>query len=90
MKALLVRADPIEAVRAAVRISPFSSLLICNIKTLRRVLIFWDITPCSPLKVNRRFGRTYDLHLQNRVSRAQYLPESRWQVGGDMLLRNVG
>jgi hypothetical protein len=21
--------------------------------------IFWDITPCTPLKVNRRFGATY-------------------------------
>jgi hypothetical protein len=28
--------------------------------------IFWDITPCSPLKVNRRFGGTYRLHLQGR------------------------
>jgi hypothetical protein len=28
--------------------------------------IFWDITPCSPLKVNRRFGRTCHLHLQGR------------------------
>jgi hypothetical protein len=26
--------------------------------------IFWDITPCSPLKVNRRFGGTYRLHIQ--------------------------
>jgi hypothetical protein len=26
--------------------------------------IFWDITPCTPLKVNRRFGGTYRLHLQ--------------------------
>jgi hypothetical protein len=26
--------------------------------------IFWDITPCSPLKVNRRFGRTCRCHLQ--------------------------
>jgi hypothetical protein len=26
--------------------------------------IFWDITTCSPLKVNRRFGGTYRLHLQ--------------------------
>jgi hypothetical protein len=26
----------------------------------------WDITPCSPLKVNRRFGGTYRLHLQGR------------------------
>jgi hypothetical protein len=25
--------------------------------------IFWDITPCSGLKVNRRFGRTYRLAL---------------------------
>jgi hypothetical protein len=26
--------------------------------------VFWDITPCSPLKVNQRFGGTYHLHLQ--------------------------
>jgi hypothetical protein len=25
--------------------------------------VVWDITPCSPLKVNRRFGRTCRLHL---------------------------
>jgi hypothetical protein len=25
-----------------------------------------DITPCSPLKMNRRYGGTYRLHLQNR------------------------
>jgi hypothetical protein len=30
--------------------------------------IFWDITPCSQLKVNQRFGRTYRLHLQGRRS----------------------
>jgi hypothetical protein len=28
--------------------------------------IFWDITPCSQLKVNRRFGGTYRLSLQSR------------------------
>jgi hypothetical protein len=28
--------------------------------------IFRDITPCSPLKVNWSFGRTYRLHLQSR------------------------
>jgi hypothetical protein len=33
--------------------------------------IFWDITPCSPLKVNRRFGGTC-LHLQGlRISQAR-------------------
>jgi hypothetical protein len=34
--------------------------------------VFWDITPCSLLKVSRRFGRTYGFHLQNwRVSQAR-------------------
>jgi hypothetical protein len=28
--------------------------------------IFWDITPCSPLSVHRRFGGTCRLHLQGR------------------------
>jgi hypothetical protein len=28
--------------------------------------IFWDITTCSLLNVNRRFGETYRLHLQGR------------------------
>jgi hypothetical protein len=44
--------------------------------------IFYDITPCSPLKVNRRFGRTYRLNLQcRRISRAFHLAchlLSRW------------
>jgi hypothetical protein len=28
--------------------------------------------PCSLLEVNRRFGGTYRLHLQGRISRANY------------------
>jgi hypothetical protein len=37
-----------------------------------------DITPCSPLKVNRRFGGTYRLHLQGRrISRARNQVASR-------------
>jgi hypothetical protein len=28
--------------------------------------VFWDITPCSQLIVNRRFGGTCSLHLQGR------------------------
>jgi hypothetical protein len=28
--------------------------------------VFWDITPCSPVKVNIFFGRKYRLHLQYR------------------------
>jgi hypothetical protein len=34
-------------------------------------IIFWDISLCSTLKVNRRFGGTYRFHLQvRRISRA--------------------
>jgi hypothetical protein len=31
--------------------------------------IFWDITPCSPLTVNRSFGGTYRLHVQGRKNK---------------------
>jgi hypothetical protein len=44
-------------------------------------IIFWDITPCSPLKVNRRFGGSYDLHIQGPwISQARNQRESRWQA----------
>jgi hypothetical protein len=29
-------------------------------------IIFWDVTPCSLLRCNRRFGGIYLLHLQGR------------------------
>jgi hypothetical protein len=36
--------------------------------------IFWNITPCRPLKVNRRLAGTCRLHLQGRrISQASYL-----------------
>jgi hypothetical protein len=38
---------------------------------------FWDITPCSPLKVNRRFGRAFYLNLHGqRMSQARNQPEA--------------
>jgi hypothetical protein len=56
--------------------------------------VFWDITPCSPLKVNRRFGGTYSLYLEARLPTNFHAgillrlfdPED----GGDILLRNIG
>jgi hypothetical protein len=33
-------------------------------EVVMRSSIFWDITPCSPAKVNRRFEGKYILHLQ--------------------------
>jgi hypothetical protein len=44
-------------------------------------IIFWDITPCSLLKVNRRFGGTYCLHLQGwRISWERNHIGCRWQA----------
>jgi hypothetical protein len=62
--------------------------------------IFWNITQCNPLKVNRRFGGTCQLHLQSRrINRAEHTcfrvgflldlfldPED----GCDMFLQNFG
>jgi hypothetical protein len=43
--------------------------------------VLWDITPCSPLKVNQRFGRTYHFHLQGqRIIWVRNQRESRWQA----------
>jgi hypothetical protein len=60
-------------------------------------IIFWDVTPCSLLRCNRRFGGTYRIHLQGR--RKFCLPPAYLLVlaeiffdpedGGDMFLRNV-
>jgi hypothetical protein len=47
--------------------------------------VFWDITPCSTLKVNRRFGK-HRLHLQGRISRAIYQRGGRWLE--DSILHN--
>jgi hypothetical protein len=64
-------------------------------------IIFWDMTLCSPLSVNRRFGGTYRLHLhgrRNKFSKNQQVSTTclppAWffdpEDGGDMFLRNVG
>jgi hypothetical protein len=64
-------------------------------------LILWDITPCSPLKVNRRFGETSHLHRQVRSisqeNSACYLHHVGYLFGlffdtedaGKLFLRNV-
>jgi hypothetical protein len=54
-----------------------SSLIILAKEIYMKSTIFWDITPCSSLKVNRLFGGTYRIHLQARISQARYQRESR-------------
>jgi hypothetical protein len=59
-------------------------------QVLTAEVIFWDITRCSSLEVNRRFGGTYCLHLQGRrISRARNQRESRWQAE-QSVSRNFG
>jgi hypothetical protein len=47
----------------------FTNKLKIGVEVLRAVVmkstIFWDITPCFPSKVNRRFGGTYLIHRQD-------------------------
>jgi hypothetical protein len=41
--------------------------------------VFWDKMPCSPLKVNRRFGWTYRLHLQEKTNQEIIMKQvARW------------
>jgi hypothetical protein len=44
-------------------------------------VIFWEMTPCSALSFNRRFGGTYRLHLQGR--RNSFSKPAIKQVAGD-------
>jgi hypothetical protein len=53
-------------------------------------VIFWDITPCSPLRVNGRFGGTYHLYLQGRKKAQQEPDFFDPEDGSDMSLQNVG
>jgi hypothetical protein len=50
--------------------------------------VFWNITSCSPLKVNRRSGETCRLHIQGRrISRVRELFERRRQAESRSQLR---
>jgi hypothetical protein len=40
-----------------------SPLDIASETKSKNKMIFWDITPCGPLKVNRRFGENVACHL---------------------------
>jgi hypothetical protein len=45
--------------------------------------IFWGLTPCSPLEVNRYFGGTFSLHLQRRKTGPK--KKSSMKAGGKIV-----
>jgi hypothetical protein len=52
--------------------------------------IFWNTTPYTPLKVNRRFGETCRFHLQGRsISQARNQHEAAGKQAVDLVLQNV-
>jgi hypothetical protein len=69
-------------------INVVSAAEIADLNKLRmESTIFWDITPCSPLKVNRHFGGAYRLQLQGRrISRARNQRGSKWKAGPAWLI----
>jgi hypothetical protein len=55
---------------------------------------FWDITKCTPLNVDRRFGGTYRLRIRDRRIRQARMMGFLgllfdYEDEGDMILRNV-
>jgi hypothetical protein len=50
-----------------------------NLLTYLKIYIFWDITPCSPMSVNRRFGETC-LYLQGQTKPSKKPAWSRQQA----------
>jgi hypothetical protein len=65
----------LEVVCASKKEKKIMPLLRFDVLTavIMKKFIFWDITPCSPLKVKRRFGETYRIHCQGRrISQAKY------------------
>jgi hypothetical protein len=54
----------------------------CSVKQYRsKSIFFWDMTPCSALRVNRRFWGKYRFHLQGRkIIWTRNQRENRWQA----------
>jgi hypothetical protein len=69
---------------ASIRRSPRVLKVFSDLKST----IFWDIRPCSDLKVNRRFGGTCHFQFRGRrIRRAKNQRENRWHA--DSLRRNL-
>jgi hypothetical protein len=71
----------------------FKIFYFVGFEVLTAVVMKYTILSCSPLRVNRRFGRTCRLHLQGKklaTEETSSKPSACPENGGDMFLRNVG
>jgi hypothetical protein len=59
-----------------VRFEVFTAMTVKNV-------VFWDVALCRSC-VNRRFGGTYQLHLQGRKIRERGTSVSRWLQASDL------
>jgi hypothetical protein len=92
---LIIEADGACTNYCALRISIVVGFEVIT-AVVMNISIFWDITPCSPLRVNQRFGGTFRLHLQGSKLATYFTLV--FLLGlffdtedvGDMFLRNFG
>jgi hypothetical protein len=57
-------------------------IILCKITFMSNNAVFWDVAPCRSC-LNRRFGGTCRIHLQDRKIRERGTRVSRWlQVEG--------
>jgi hypothetical protein len=81
----LVAANSARFFQNFVRFEAFTAVTMKNV-------VFWDVAPCISC-VNRRFGGTYRLHLQDRKIRDRGTSVSRWlqtepPIGNYQLYKN--
>jgi hypothetical protein len=80
---MLIDIDPVILCFLRTWLFNFTAML-CWYKNQRDYddeFIFWDITSCNLLKIDRRFGGTCRFHLQGRrISQARNWRQGRWLV----------
>jgi hypothetical protein len=72
-----------KKVQNAVRVVGFEVFT----EVVMKSIIFWDMTPCSPLSCTRRFGGTYRLHfrVEEQFSKPSSLPLAYSRVAWTIL-----